>query len=227
MNTFREIRSNPKLPAYVGVPSDEPRSPVVIIFMHRPGVDKPMRKVVDDLVKAGFAAVCFDVYRGGILENDYTDFSVFEDFEATMNFVKNELENVDPSRIGVLGFCMGGRHAYLAAARYAEQLNAVVSFYGFPARGQDESDTPIHLVDKMECPVLGIFGKQDHTFPFGDVEKFQEKLLTSKPQYGSHLIKVYDDVGHGFLNPFSSRYGDGKSAQLAWNETIEFYKRYL
>jgi carboxymethylenebutenolidase len=227
MSTFQKIRSNPELPAYVGIPKDKTTVPLVIIFMHRPGVDKPMQKVVDDLVGAGFAAICFDVYRGGALENDYNDSTVFEDFEATIEFVKTNLGDINLSRLGVLGFCMGGRYAYLAAARYSGQLKAAVSYYGFPTRGQDENDTPIHLVDKMACPVLGIFGKQDHLFQFSDVEKFQDGLLSNTPNSGTHLIRVYDDVGHGFLNPFSPRYGDGKSAQQAWDETIKFFKKYL
>jgi dienelactone hydrolase len=115
---------------------------------------------------------------------------------------------------------MGGRHAYLAAARYPE-LKAAVSYYGFPCQGTDDSDTPIKLVDQMEVSTLGIFGKQDHLFPFSDVEEFERVLLNKSKK---NKVLIFEDVGHGFLNPYSeARYGE-KSATHAWRETINFFK---
>jgi dienelactone hydrolase len=71
--------------------------------------------------------------------------------------------------------------------------------------------------------VLGIFGKQDHLFDFSEVEKFSEKLLASS---ADHKIAVYDDVGHGFLNPLSPKHGK-ESAEKAWKETISHFDNYL
>ncbi len=227
MSKFQTIRTKPPLSAYIGIPKGEGPFPAVLIFMHRPGVDEGMQIVVKDLVKAGYVGICWDSYRGGILKESYTDDTVFEDFEATLDYIKKKIPSVDSGRIGVMGFCMGGRHAYLAATRYSEHLKVVVSYYGFPMRGKSDDDTPFHQIGEMNIPVLGIFGKLDHLFPFSDVEQFSKNLLNHKPKFGEHSIKVYDDVGHGFLNPNSPKYGDGKSAKRAWEETIAFYKKNL
>ena len=222
MTDFKKIRSEPSLTAYIKTPEGNGPFPAVIVFMHRPGADESQQKVADDLAKAGFIGILHDSYREESIKDEYTDDTIFEDFEYTLNYIKNNLPQIDKDRIGIIGFCMGGRHVYLAASRYPE-LKAAVSYYGFPAQGTTDVNTPMKQVENMSVPVLGIFGKQDHLFPFSDVEKF-EKLLV--PLSNKHKIIAYDDVGHGFLNPYSEkRYGDGVSAGKAWEETISFYKK--
>ncbi|MHA2250701.1 MAG: dienelactone hydrolase family protein [Candidatus Kariarchaeaceae archaeon] len=222
MGKFVSIRSNPPLPVYLSVPEGEGVFPAVILFMHRPGLDKPQQQVCDDLAKAGYVTLGADAYRDGHLNQDtYTDQSIFEDFEVTLGYTKN-LENVDSSRIGVIGFCMGGRHAYLAGVRY-RGLKAVVSYYGFPTRGNDTTDTPIDLVMDMKIPVLGIFGETDPMIPMDDVNAFKEQLLSVSDK---HCIKVFDGVGHGFLNPGSPRH-EPEAAAAAWLVTLEHYRKFL
>ncbi len=223
MAELEQIRKNPPLPAYIRKPAGNGPFSCVIMFMHRPGLDNFSKYVVDQLAKAGFVGVCHDSYRGELLRDSYTDQTIFEDFNASLNYVKT-LPYVNPDKIGIIGFCMGGRHAYLASARYPE-LKAVVSYYGFPGQGSNDADTPEKVVDKMTMPVLGIFGKQDHLIPFDDVERFKPLLLNHSDK---NNIIIFEDVGHGFLNPYSEkRYLDGVSAGKAWAETVSFYKKYL
>jgi carboxymethylenebutenolidase len=224
MYEFEKIRSTPPLYAYIKKAENHGQEPFpcIIVFMHRPGVDKSQQKVVEDLAEAGYVGVCHDSYREGLLKDSYTDQTIFEDFETTLRFVKN-LDYVNEEKIGVLGFCMGGRHVYLAGARYSE-LKAVVSYYGFPGQGSDANSTPMKVVNSMSMPVTGIFGRQDHLFPYEDVEKFKKLLLNHSEK---NQILVYDDVGHGFLNPYSERHKDGVSAEKAWKKTIEFYDKYV
>ena len=102
-----EIRSQPQLSAYTNAPEGEGSFPTVLVFMHRPGVDKAMKSVVDDLAKAGFLGVCWDAYRNDTIRESYTDGTIFEDFEATLEYVKNNMDQVDRIRLGIIGFCMG------------------------------------------------------------------------------------------------------------------------
>lgn len=223
MVEFDTIRASPPLTAYIKKPKGTGPFPAVIVFMHRPGNDNAMQKVVDDLAKAGLVGVCHDSYRNETIRETYNDQTIFEDFEASLKYVK-DLEYVDANKVSIMGFCMGGRHAYLAAARYPE-LKSVVAFYGFPGQGTEPSATPMNVVSDMSMPVLGIFGRQDHLFPFEDVEQFRELL---HKQSTNNKVVVYDDVGHGFLNPYSpKRHLDGVSAGKAWNETITFYRKYF
>ena len=146
--------------------------------MHRPGMDNAMQNVCKDLATAGIIAFGTDEYHAGTLKpEDVTDATIFQDFSDVLRFAQAQ-RNVGGKRLGVLGFCMGGRHAYLAAARYRE-IKAAVSYYGFPATGKDASDTPIELIESFKCPVLAIFGKQDHLFPFSAVEAFSGRLLSA------------------------------------------------
>lgn len=223
MVEFEKIRENPPLSVYIRKPEGQGPFPCVIVFMHRPGPDNAMQKVVDDLAKGGYVGVLQDAYRGETIRSSYNDQTIFEDFEATLAHVK-ALPYVDTEHIGIMGFCMGGRHSYLASSRYPE-VKATVSYYGFPCQGKETGDTPIKVVDKMHHPVLGIFGGIDTLFPFTDVEDFRKELLQHSDR---NKIVVFDDVGHGFLNPFApERYKDGKSATKAWEETINFYNTNL
>ncbi|MHA2104557.1 MAG: dienelactone hydrolase family protein [Candidatus Hodarchaeales archaeon] len=223
MEVMKNIRDSPSLPIFIASPEEGTGPyPVVLLFMHRPGLDEPMKIVCRDLAKEGYLAVGFDEYHDGAMQaEDLTDESVFKDFEATLEFVKT-INNANTSSVGIVGFCAGGRHVYLTTVKYPN-VKATVSYYGFPCRGPSEESTPINLISEYKSPVLGIFGKQDHLFDFADVEKFSEKLLASSPD---HKVAVYDDVGHGFLNPLSPKHGK-ESAEKAWKETISHFDKNL
>lgn len=220
MVEFQKLRKNPPLTAYITIPEGEGPFPAVIIFMHRPGADKSQQKVANDLKKAGFIGVLHDSYRKDTIKDSYTDETIFEDFEYTLGYIKDNITQLDRTKIGILGFCMGGRHVYLAAAKYSE-LKTAVSYYGFPGQGTNELNTPLKQVKNMNIPVLGIFGRQDHLFPFSDVENFKELLLEKSPK---NKILIFDDAGHGFLNPYSEKRYNEKSATKAWESTISFFK---
>lgn len=221
MAEFEKIRDNPPLSLYIKKPNGQGPFPCVIVFMHRPGPDNAMQKVVDDLAISGYVGVCQDAYRNETIRSNYSDQTIFEDFEATLDYMKKQ-KYVNTGKIGVMGFCMGGRHAYLASSRYPE-IKATVAYYGFPGQGKTTQDTPVKVVDKMHHPVLGIFGGIDTLFPFADVEEFRKELLEHSNR---NKVVVYGDVGHGFLNPFApERYKDGVSANKAWKETIDFYDK--
>lgn len=222
MGSLKVIREAPKLPIYFSQPEGDGPFPVVILFMHRPGLDKPQQIVCDDLAKAGFFVAGTDAYRDGALDKDsYTDDTIFEDFEYILNHVKG-LKITNNERIGTIGFCMGGRHGYIAAARYSD-IKATVSYYGFPTRGNDLSDTPIDLVSEFKGPVLGIFGETDPMISMDNVNLFREVLLSASD---NNKIEVYENVGHGFLNPDSPRHVP-EAAAKAWLKTLEHFRKYL
>lgn len=222
MGEFETIRENPTLNGYISIPEGDGNYPAVILFMHRPGLDEAQKIVCDDLAKAGYVAIGADAYRNGQLDQKtYTDQTIFDDFNATLAYIKNH-HHVDRAKIGVIGFCMGGRHAYLANAKYPE-IKAVVSYYGFPTQGKDSSDTPIDLVSNFYAPVMAIFGETDPMIPMDSVEAFKKVLLASSDK---NCLEVFEGVGHGFLNPSSPRH-EPDAAATAWLKTLEHYRKYL
>lgn len=85
------------------------------------------------------------------------------------------LKEVRADRIGITGFCMGGRVTFLSAARHAADLKAAVAFYG-GGIAADAPNAPINFADKIRCPVLCFFGETDQMIPLDQVRKVEDTL---------------------------------------------------
>lgn len=209
------------LDVYESKPEGDGPFPTVVLFMHVFGVDDPMKKVCDDLAEAGFYALGYDGYLNGSYggQNRSED-AIFHSFHTLLHWMeRNPL--VDMTKLGAIGFCMGGRHAYLANA-YTDVFKAVVAYYGFPHRGDNENNTPQNRIADFTGAVLSIFGELDKGIPQDAVQAYQAASETS----GKHSSIVYNGVGHGFLNPYSANHNKEVSEQ-AWGKTIEHFKKYL
>jgi len=220
MGNFVTIRDN--LPVYISKPElkDNEKYPVVLLFMHLHGVDNSQQKICDDLAKAGYVAVAGDAYQNGLFGPETrSDEMIFEVFDEVLTYTKNMTE-VDTNRLGVIGICMGGRHAYLANINYSE-FKAAVAFYGFPHRGSSPEDTPQQLIDKFNSPVLSIFGELDKGIPMEDVNRYIKAT-----EHLGHPTFVYPGAGHGFLNPDSNNH-DADASKKAWKETLDHFKKHL
>lgn len=219
MGEFKTIRNDPPLPCYISKPKGNGPFPTIFVFMHAPGVDASQQKVCDDLASQGYFALCYDAYLDGRYNFETrTDKLIFDGFEYTLNYAKN-LPEVDTNRMGLIGFCMGGRHAYLANVRYPE-FNSVVSYYGFPHRGDGDNSTPMKLIDRFHAPVLSIFGEEDKINPL-DIVKTYEELSTKSSSKNKTIL--YPGVAHGFL----AKNDNKEISEKAWTETINFFKQYI
>ena len=121
-------------------------------------------------------------------------------------------------RVFVLGFCMGGRVAFNAAAEQ-DDLSGVVGFYGV-TRKRDEADTdaPIDKVARMKAPVLGLFGGADGGIPAEDNERFDAALAGRKL---AHEIVTYPGAPHSFFDRSFAQY-EGECAD-AWRRVLGFF----
>jgi len=209
------------LPLYESIPEGDGPFPTVILWMHAPGMDDFSKKVLDDLAMAGYYAVGMDSYLNGKYNfQNRSDDLMFATYDVTTLWLKQQ-PLADMERLGAIGFCMGGRHAYLTNAYY-DHLKAVVSFYGFPHRG-DEGSTPQNMIERFTAPHLSIFGSEDKGIPMEAVNAYKEE---SSKQDLDHRTIVYEGAGHGFLN-FNSRNHSPEASEEAWSETIEFFDLYL
>ena len=127
--------------------------------------------------------------------------------------VVKSMPNVDPKKLGLMGFCVGGLMTYVVASRYPD-LGAVVPFYG---GGYDP--TP-EEVAKVNAPVLAFYGSRDDGIPMEQVQKIKRMYKEAGKDF---TVKVYD-AGHAFINP-SHGMGNEKAAAEAWPLAVNFLKR--
>ena len=122
-------------------------------------------------------------------------------------------------RVYTVGFCFGGGQSFAQAASGLD-LSGVVGFYGPPRRKRDNFASPLELVDRFECPVLGLFGGADESIPPDQIEDFDRALSDAGV---SHELHTYPGAPHSF---FDRSYGD-YSAECAdaWERVLAFVGR--
>lgn len=127
-----------------------------------------------------------------------------------------ELEHVE--RIYTVGFCFGGGHSFSAAA-FDHGLAGVVGFYGKPYAENQFYPSAIELTDRMECPVLGLFGGADNSISADIIGQFDAELGASKIE---HELHTYDGAPHSFFDRSSAEWAD--ACQDSWQRMLTFIK---
>jgi carboxymethylenebutenolidase len=209
---------NHRLGAYRADPSGTPVGGIVVI-QEIFGVNHHIRSVCDRFAAEGYAAVAPALFDRQV--KDFQSGYSPEEIEKARKFVANpdwdamlrdtaaaiaELKGVGP--VSIVGFCMGGTIAFLAAARL-DGLTASVPYYG--GRIVAFAD------EKPRCPTQMHFGEQDQSIPLSDVETIKQK----RPDCDIH---VYKDAGHGFHCDERGSYHQ-PSSRTAWERTLAWLKR--
>jgi carboxymethylenebutenolidase len=216
---------------YVGVPSGARRAPGVLVAQHGAGVDGFIQDVVNRLFRQGYVAAAPELYhrqppdtkdnptRIGMLR----DGEIVADMNATAAHLKT-LREPAVGPIGIVGFCMGGRVAYLMAAANSE-IRACAVFYGgniFKAWGAPP--TPFERTQDITCPMIGFFGVEDTNPSPEDVAKIEAGLTRlGKP----HEFHVYDNAGHAFQNFLDAARYRSRPARGSWSEMLAFFAEHL
>jgi carboxymethylenebutenolidase len=142
------------------------------------------------------------------------------DLNATFDYLSKA--GHDMSRIGIVGFCMGGSVTFLAAASY--ELGAAVSFYGGGvATGRFGMPSLIDLAPDLMTPWLGVFGDLDQGIPVDQVESLRASSATASVP--TEIVR-YPEAGHGFHCDKRQDY-HAESAEDAWSRTLDWFDRYL
>ena len=216
---------------YFAHPTKE-RSPGVLVCMHGPGVDGFVTGMCDRLAEAGVAAIAPDLYHRQTEPAQspmqaalrMTDREALADMAAALDALARE-PGVDESRLGVLGFCMGGRLAFLQAANDTGRLHTCVVFYsGRMKVAMGGGPSPFEQLGNIQIPVLGIFGNDDENPSPQDVTD----IATALERAGvPHEFHRYDGAGHAFLrNDDPARYREA-SAVDAWAKCVDWLTRRL
>jgi carboxymethylenebutenolidase len=130
---------------------------------------------------------------------------------------------VAADRIGVIGWCGGGRQALFLAGR-CHDLRAAASFYGRPInRPSQQGASPIDLVPQMRCPIFGAYGEADRAIAVDTVRQLEDALK----QHGvPHEMHYYAGAGHAFMNDQRPDYVEA-AAKTAWRDVLSFFARNL
>ncbi|RAU21637.1 carboxymethylenebutenolidase [Paramagnetospirillum kuznetsovii] len=221
------------IPAYAAMPEGKGPFPTILVVQEIFGVHEYIRDVCRRLAKLGYLAVAPELYvRQGdpskitdiptILSNIVTkvaDEQVMADLDATAVWAaKNK---GDPKRLGITGFCWGGRIVWLYAA-HNPKLKAGVAWYGRLAGDSTvmTPDHPLSLAAKLKAPVLGLYGGADQGIPFETVEKMREAVKAGKMPVE---IVVYPDAPHAFHADYRPSYREGP-AKDGWARLVKWLK---
>ncbi|MBI4504767.1 MAG: dienelactone hydrolase family protein [Chloroflexi bacterium] len=216
---------------YVSAPADSGRFAGLLVAQHAPGVDSFLQTMCDRLAAEGFVALAPDLYHRDPGKADpplermarLRDANVVRDFTTAYEHLRT-LPNVDVARLGITGFCMGGRVAYLMAT-HLRGLRAAVVFYGGNIMVPwGEGEAPFDRTTQIECPTLGLFGEEDTNPSPADVAKIDAELTRlGKP----HEFHMYPNAGHAFMNWEQPPRYRQHAAEGAWPKCVAWFKRHL
>ena len=218
---------------YAALPSGSGPHPAVVIAFHVGGLDDFDRKMADQLAEAGFVAVVPDLFHRYSQEvmagprmdrlGHLRDADIIADMNAAVDFLTAN-SAIDNDRIGVTGFCMGGRIAWLMAASN-KIFKATVPFYGGNIMGNwGPGDTPFSMASNINCPMLFHFGAEDGNPSVADRDTFDAELKRLGKDFEFH---TYDGAGHAFMDYTNPDRHHEASATAAWPRTIEFFNKHL
>lgn len=203
-------------------------SPAVLVCMHGPGVDDFIRDICERFASNGIAAMAPDLYHRQS-EPRVEPWKKIKDTEALYDMVQamnalKELPRTDRERMGVVGFCMGGRLAFLYAAHDAYLRTTVVFHGGNIMVGKDGIPSPFEQARNIRTPMLGLFGSEDENPSPLDVQKIDAELTRLGKE---HAFYSYEGCGHAFLNFTRPAVFRETQAKEAWATWLAWLNEYL
>src|ERR1700749_323720 len=224
-----------EMPGYFARPKGLANPPVILVAMEIFGLHEYIKDVTRRLAKLGELAVAPDYYfRKGVDLTKITDIpqllpivtakpdaELLSDLDSTVAWAKAQGGNTD--RLGIIGFCRGGRTVWEYAA-HSSELKAGVAFYGPPVDSPNPlwPKSPTQLVPEMKAPVLGLYGEADTGIPGAQVEALKEALgAANKPAE----FKNYPGAPHGFHADYRDSYRQ-EAAVDAWSRMQAWFKKY-
>ncbi len=225
------------MPAYLARPQAGDALPVVLVVHEAWGVHEYIADVCRRFAKAGYLAIAPELfYRQGDprklasteqvfqeVISRVSDAQVLGDLQATMRFAPGR--GGDAARMGITGFCWGGRIVWMQAAR-AGPLRAGVAWYGRLTTSVNAMtpEHPLDVAERLGFPVLGLYGGRDAAIPVSSVEEMRTRLSFGSAASQASEIVVYPDAPHAFHADHQASYRpadaqDGWRRCLAWLRT--------
>ena len=223
------------MPGYSAKPDGAGPFPVILVNEEIFGVHEHIKDLCRRLAKVGYLAVAPEIYaREGDLSkmtdvkqiisqviNKTPDAQMLRDLDAAVAWAGKN--GGDLKRLGVTGFCRGGRNTWLFDAHSA-QVKAAVAWYGpvKSATSDIQPQTAIDVAGQIHGPLLGLYGGQDTSINVNDVEAAAAKARVAGKTVEIH---VYADAPHGFNADYRPSYRKA-DAEDGWQRMLAWFKRY-
>ncbi len=223
-----------EMPAYYARPAGVANPPIILVALEIFGLHEWIKDVARRLGHLGALAVAPDYYfRDGVdltkiegvakllpIVNTKKDTELFSDLDATVAWAK--AQGGDGNRLGVMGFCRGGRTVWHYSSHNPD-LKAGVAFYGTLIDKNDAAPkNSIELAPDVKEPVLGLYGADDAGIKLDQIAQMEEKLKAANKTFE---FIVYSGAPHGFFADYRASYRKD-AAQDAWNQLIRWFKKY-
>ena len=223
------------MPGYYAKPQGAGPFPVVLVNEEIFGVHEHIKDLCRRLAKAGYLAVAPEIYaRQGDLSTmtDIAEINSKVVSKTPDDQVLKDLDNAvawagknggDTNRLGVTGFCRGGRNTWLYDA-HSPKVKAAVAWYGpvMSATSDIQPKTATDLAGELHGPLLGLYGGQDTSIKVSDVEAAAAKAKAAGKTVEIH---VYPDAPHGFNADYRPSYKKA-DAEDGWQRMLAWFKKY-
>jgi carboxymethylenebutenolidase len=223
------------MPVYFAKPANVANPPVILVAMEIFGLHEYIKDVTRRLGHLGALAIAPDYYfRAGTdlttmndiqkllpIVNAKPDKELFADLDATVDWAKSQ--GGDTGRLGIMGFCRGGRTVWLYST-HNPSLKAGVAFYGSLADPENAAwpKNALSLAGEVKAPVLGLYGAEDTGIKVDQVKDMEAKL---KAAGKIAEFRIYDGAPHGFHADYRPSYRE-QQAKQAWGELQSWFKKY-
>ena len=223
--------------AYYAAPEGKRDLPIVLVIQEIFGVHEHIKDICRRVAKAGYLAVACDLYQRQGDASSYTDIpkliselvskvpdeQVFGDLDASVAWAAANGGN--PDRLGILGFCWGGRQVWLYAA-HNPKLKAGAAWYGQLAGDPTElkPKSALAIVNDLKAPVLGAYGGKDAGISQADVDRMRVELAKGSAAAKASRIDIYPEAGHAFHADYRPSYRKAEAEQ-AWTRMLDWFKQ--
>ena len=210
--------------AYLAVPDTAGRHPALVVIHEWWGLNDWVKEQARKFADQGYLALAPDLYRGKVasdpglaheLSRGLPQDQAVRDLKAAFDYLASR-PDVRHDKIGSVGWCMGGGYSLLLAVNEPKLAACVVNYGSMP--------TDKDAIQRIQAPVLGNFGAEDHGITPAAVQAFEG---TMKAEGKSIDVKEYDGAGHAFENPNNKAGYREAAANDAWARTLAFLDRTL
>jgi carboxymethylenebutenolidase len=228
------------MPAYRAMPEGNGKLPLMLVVPEIFGVHEHIKDVTRRFAKAGYMAIAPDVFArqgdptkmadiGEIVSKVISktpDEQVMKDLDATVDYAKKS-GKLDGDRVGITGFCWGGRIVWLYSAHNGPggSPKAGAAWYGQISNATNalQTKTALDQGAKAHAPVIGFYGGLDTHIPQGHIELMRKELAANPKKLASEII-VYPDAQHGFNADYRPSYNKADATD-AWQKLLAFMKK--
>lgn len=227
-----------KMPAYRAMPAGKTQLPVVLVLSEIFGVHEHIADITHRFAREGYLAIAPELFvRQGDAQSygemakliaevisKVPDAQVAGDLDATVAWAG--ANGGDGKRVGVTGFCWGGRQTWLYTA-HSKSIKAGVAWYGRVVGAQNEltPKNPIDIAGQLNGPVLGLYGEADTGIPLDGVEQMKTALAAGNAASKASQFVVYKDAPHAFHADYRPSYRK-EAAEDGWKRCLAWFRQH-